>query len=125
MVDCQLHGLQPRGPHFTNLILHATAAILLFLALRALTNSIGISVFVATVFAVHPLRVEPVAWISARNDLLTGVFFGLVLLAYARHVTQAQRSARATGAYVRLIFLFALGLCASRALWLFRLSCYC
>src|SRR5690349_3210045 len=58
MLDCQLYGLQPWGHHLTNILLHAAAAILLFLALRSLTGDPWPSLFVAAIFAVHPLRVE-------------------------------------------------------------------
>ncbi len=61
--------------------LHAAAAIVLFLALRSLTGALWRSTFVAAVFAVHPLRAEAVAWVSARGDLLAGMFFMLALLA--------------------------------------------
>ncbi len=71
MLDCQLYGLQPWGHHLTNILLHAAAAILLFLALRQLTGSFWPSLLVAAVFAVHPLRVESVAWVSERKDVLS------------------------------------------------------
>jgi hypothetical protein len=64
MLDCQVYGLHPWGHHLTNILLHAAAAILLFLALRELTGNLWPSVFVAAVFAVHPLHVESVAWVS-------------------------------------------------------------
>ena len=83
MLDCQLYGLQPWGHHLTNVLLQAATAVLLFLALRNLTGDPWPSVFVAAVFAVHPLRVESVAWVSERKDVLSGVFFMLTLWAYA------------------------------------------
>ena len=106
MLDCQLYGLQPWGHHLTNISLHAAAVILLFFALRELTiNSrarpsgapkatdgpavrpyqVWASAFVAALFAIHPLRVESVAWVAERKDVLSGVFFMLTLLAYARY----------------------------------------
>jgi tetratricopeptide (TPR) repeat protein len=105
MLDCQVYGLQPWGHHLTNILLHAAAAVLLFLALRELTSNLWPSVFVAAVFAVHPLRVESVAWVSERKDVLSGVFFMLTLWAYARY-------ARGKGSfwYIALVVLFALGL---------------
>jgi tetratricopeptide (TPR) repeat protein len=107
MMDCQLYGLQPWGHHLTNILLHAAAAILLFLALRKLTGALWPSLFVAAIFAVHPLRVESVAWVSERKDVLSGVFFMLTLWAYARY-------ARGNGArsfwYITVVVLFALGL---------------
>ncbi len=129
MLDCQLYGLQPWGHHLTNILLQAAAAILLFFALRELTGSghavasiddagrdqrsrlqrgsLWASVFVAALFAIHPLRVESVAWVSERKDVLSGVFFMLILWAYARY-------ARGNGArfsrYIAVVVLFALGL---------------
>src|ERR1700677_546867 len=106
MLDCQVYGLQPWGHHLTNVLLHGTAAILLFFVLRQMTGASWRSAFVATVFAIHPLRVESVAWISERKDVLSGVFFMLTLLAYDRYV-QHPWSLRRYGAVI--IFL-ALGL---------------
>jgi protein O-mannosyl-transferase len=114
MLDCQLYDLQPWGHHLTNVLLHATAAVLLFLALRSLTSSIQPSIlnllacaFAATLFAIHPLRVESVAWVSERKDVLSGVFFMLTLLAYARYA-RGERSH--IGSYLAVIVPFALGL---------------
>src|SRR5437870_7767170 len=129
MLDCQLYGLQPWGHHLTNILLHAAAAILLFFALRELTasgdavagigdagrdqrsrlqrGSLWPSVFVAAVFAVHPLRVESVAWVSERKDVLSGVFFMLTLWAYARY---ARSDGPSLIRYLIDVVLFALGL---------------
>jgi tetratricopeptide (TPR) repeat protein len=107
MLDCQLYGLQPWGHHLTSILLHAAAAILLFVALRELTGYLWPSVFVAAVFAVHPLRVESVAWVSERKDVLSGVFFMLVLWAYARY--GRGNSARSCW-YITVVVLFTLGL---------------
>jgi multidrug efflux pump subunit AcrB len=74
MLDCQIYGLNPGGHHFTNVVLHTLAAILLFLVLRKMTGVIWLSGFVAAVFAIHPLRVESVAWVSERKDVLSAVF---------------------------------------------------
>src|ERR1700677_2858603 len=105
MLNCQL-SQDPRWYHVTNVLLHAMAAILLLLALRRMTGAVWLSAFVAAVFAIHPLRVESVAWISERKDVLGGLFFSLTLLAYARYV-QHPWSLRRYGAVI--IFL-ALGL---------------
>ena len=86
MLDCQLYGLQPWGHHLTNVLLHALAAIFLFLALRRLSGAFWPSAMVAAVFAIHPLRAGSIAWISERKDVLSGVFFMLTLWAYARYV---------------------------------------
>jgi protein O-mannosyl-transferase len=84
MLDCQLYHLNPGGHHFTNVLLHSIVALLLFRALRQLTHSVWRSAFIAAVFAIHPLHVESVAWISERKDLLSGLFFVMILSAYTR-----------------------------------------
>ena len=86
MLDCQLYGLNPGGHHLTNVLLHTATAILLFLVLRQMTGKLWRSAFVAAVFAIHPLRVESVAWVAERKDVLSGLFFMLTLGAYARYV---------------------------------------
>src|SRR5881227_1037714 len=111
MLDCQLYGLKPGAHHFTNVLLHSIVAILLFLVLQRMTSgpsgtgSIWRSAFVAAVFAIHPLRVESVAWIAERKDVLSGVFFMLTLLTYFRYVR-----VRSIGHYLTVLFMFALGL---------------
>lgn len=88
MLDADLFGKNPAGPHFTNLFFHAANAVLLFLLLRNLTGTIWRSAFVAALFALHPLHVESVAWISERKDVLS-TFFGLLsLLSYASHLKE-------------------------------------
>lgn len=86
MLDCQMYALNPWGHHLGNVLLHGLAAILLFLVLKQMTGTLWRSAVVAAVFAVHPLRAESVAWVSERKDVLSGVFFMLTLLAYARYV---------------------------------------
>jgi len=111
MLDCQLYGLQPSGHHLTNVLLHGAAAVLLFLALRQLTGTRWPSAFVAAVFAIHPLRVESVAWISERKDVLSGVFFMLVLWTYAHYARSDQRQTlQSRRWYIAAILFFALGL---------------
>ena len=106
MLDCRLYGLNAGGHHLTNILLHTATAILLFLVLRRMTGFLWRSAFVAAVFAVHPLRVESVAWVSERKDVLSGLFFMLTLWAYARYV----RHPFSLGRYLSVMFLFALGL---------------
>jgi tetratricopeptide (TPR) repeat protein len=91
MLDCQFYGLSPGGHHLTNILLHTATAILLFLVLRQMTGALWRSAFVAAVFAIHPLRVESVAWVAERKDVLSGLFFMLTIGAYARY---AQRRSR-------------------------------
>jgi tetratricopeptide (TPR) repeat protein len=107
MLDCELFGLQP-GPHLlVNASLHAINALLLFLALRLLTGSFWPSLLAALLFALHPLRVESVAWASERKDLLSGLFFMLALLAYGFY-TRKPQAVR----YILLFLCMALGLMA-------------
>ena len=103
MLDCQLFGLQPAGHHFTNVLLHAVVAILLFLALRRMTGALWPAAFAAAIFAIHPLRVESVAWVTERKDVLSGLFFMLTLLAYERYARQPWSLAR----YMAVVLLFA------------------
>ncbi len=105
MLDCQLFGLNPAGHHFTNVLLHTIAVILLFLVLRQMTESLWRSAFVAALFAIHPLHVESVAWISERKDVLSAVFFMLTLAAYTRYV----RTLSVTP-YLFVVLFFAFGL---------------
>jgi tetratricopeptide (TPR) repeat protein len=105
MLDCQLYGLNPAGHHLSNVLLHSVTAILLFVALRQMTESLWRSAFVAAIFAIHPLRVESVAWVAERKDVLSGLFFILTIWAYARY-TRAPTSLR----YVSVAVLFTIGL---------------
>ena len=107
MLDCQLFGLQPWGHHLTNVLLHAGATVLLFIALSQLTGARWPSAFVAAVFAIHPLRISSVAWISERKDVLSGVFFMLTIFAYGRYAKLRRFS---WGQYTTVLVLFALGL---------------
>jgi len=86
MIDCQFFGLNAGQHHLVNVGLHTVVALLLFTFLWHSTNAIWASAIGAAIFAIHPLRVESVAWISERKDVLSGVFFMLTLLAYARYV---------------------------------------
>src|SRR5467141_3408324 len=105
MLDCQLFGLQAGWHHFTNVLLHTIAVILLFLVFREMTGALWRSAFVAAVFAIHPLRVESVAWIAERKDVLSGVFFMLTLGAYVRYIRR-----QTFGRYAVMWILFACGL---------------
>jgi protein O-mannosyl-transferase len=111
MLDCQLYGLKAGWHHFTNVLLHSVAVVLLFLVLLQMTGgpsrtgSIWRSAFVAAVFAIHPLRVESVAWIAERKDVLSGVFFMLTVLAYV-YYARLPRISR----YLVVLLFFACGL---------------
>jgi tetratricopeptide (TPR) repeat protein len=105
MLDCQLHGLNAGWHHFTNVLLHGLAVVLLFVALERMTGALWRSAFVAAVFAVHPLHVESVAWIAERKDVLSALFFMLTLLAYLRYTR-----APSIGRYLTVALVVALGL---------------
>lgn len=105
MLDCQFFGLRAGAHHFTNVLLHTIAAVLLFIALERMTGALWRSAFVAAVFAIHPLRVESVAWIAERKDVLSGVFFMLTLLAYKHYVR-----APSVGRYLVVAAVLGLGL---------------
>ena len=105
MLDCQLYGLNAGGHHATNIILHTIAVLLLFGVLRQMTGAVWKSAIVAALFAVHPLHVESVAWVSERKDVLSAVFFMLTLGAYARYA-----GAPSIGRYAVVAFFLGLGL---------------
>ncbi len=105
MLDVELFGLDAGGHHAVNLALHALATVLLFLALERASGELRPSLFVAAVFAVHPLHVESVAWVAERKDVLSTLFGFAALYAWVRY-TEAPSKAR----YVGAVLLFALGL---------------
>jgi len=110
MLDVELHRLEARGFLLSNLLLHALASALFFLALTSLAGAPLRSLLAAAIFAVHPVHVESVAWISARKDVLSGVCFMLALVAYGR----AARGSRA--AQLAVAASLALGLLAKSTL---------
>jgi tetratricopeptide (TPR) repeat protein len=85
MIDCQFFDGHAGAHHFINVLLHALSASMLFLVLQQMTGALWRSAFVALLFAIHPLRVESVAWIAERKDVLSGFFFMLTLGAYVRY----------------------------------------
>ena len=105
MLDCQLHGLNAGWHHFTNVLLHAIAVVLLFVALQQMTGALWRSAFVSAVFAVHPLHVESVAWIAERKDVMSAVFFMVTLLAYLNYTR-----APSIGRYLTVALAVVLGL---------------
>ena len=134
MTDMQIFGPGPAGPHFVNAVLHAINALLVFAVLSRLNKRPWPSLIVAGLFALHPLRVESVAWVAERKDLLSSLFFLLTLAAWTRYARASSfsgtgappvqnsddehgRGARATRNtailwYVAALLLFALGLLA-------------
>jgi protein O-mannosyl-transferase len=106
-LDCQLFHLNPAGPHYVNLLLHAINAALLFLVLLWATGRTGPSLMVAALFALHPINVESVAWIAERKNLLSMFFFLLALAAYDRYARK-----QGIGRYGLVALWFACGLMA-------------
>jgi protein O-mannosyl-transferase len=92
MLDCQVFGLTPWGHHLTSLLLHALNAALVFMVLNQMTGARWRSLFVAALFAAHPLRVESVAWVAERKDVLSGFFGLLALIFYARYAKKSRGS---------------------------------
>jgi len=90
MLDCQLFGLKPWGHHLTSLLFHALNTALVFVLLRTLTGAVWRSLLVAALFGWHPLRVESVAWVAERKDVLSAFFGLLSLLFYARYAQASE-----------------------------------
>ena len=107
MVDCQLFGAMPGRIHLVNLFLHIANTLLLFTVLKKMTGSLWSSAFVAALFAIHPMHVESVAWISERKDVLSTLFLLLTLAAYTDY-TKSPTIFR----YMASLVLFAFGLMA-------------
>ncbi|MDH7482985.1 MAG: tetratricopeptide repeat protein [Armatimonadota bacterium] len=105
MVDVEFFGLNSAGHHLTSLLVHAVSAVLLFLVLYKATFAIWRSAFIAALFAVHPLRIESVAWIAERKDVLSTAFLLLTILAYIRFVQSP-----CIKTYVPVVVFFVLGL---------------
>ncbi|MBF0343469.1 MAG: tetratricopeptide repeat protein [Nitrospirae bacterium] len=122
MLDVSIYRLNPGGHHLTNLVIHMINAVLVFYVLYLITGGGGLwqSAFVAALFAIHPLTVESVAWVSERKNVLCTLFWLLTMLAYynyARypkimdgqpHPTKTSRIKK----YLLVLLLFALALMA-------------
>jgi len=111
MLDCQIFGLKPWGHHLSSVLFHAANTMLLFIVLRRMTGAVWRSLVVALLFGLHPLRVESVAWISARKDVLSVFFWMLTLLMYTRYVKKLKSANAKTNLFYALALLcFAFGL---------------
>ncbi|MBC8284436.1 MAG: tetratricopeptide repeat protein [Nitrospinae bacterium] len=86
MLDYQLYGLNPKGYHLTNLFFHIVNALILFFVLLRMTGGLWQSCFVASLFALHPLNVDSVAWVAERKNVLSTFFLLLTLWAYIHYV---------------------------------------
>ena len=111
ILDFRLFGLNPRGHHLTNLIFHVANTLLLFLVLRLMTNTLWRSAFVAALFALHPLHVESVAWVSERKDVLSTFFWLLTIWFYIRYTRIPKFNT-----YFPVMAVFAVGLMAKQML---------
>jgi hypothetical protein len=111
MLDANLSGSEPWGYHLTNLLFHALNSLLLFQLLRSMTGAMWRSFAVAAIFALHPVHVESVAWVSERKDVLSTCFLFVTLLTYAAYVRR-RSTARAVAKryYVCSIGSLLLGL---------------
>jgi len=107
LAGISLHGLSPGWLHVTNVFIHLVNVVLLLLLLNAMTRDFWPSAFVAALFALHPLHVESVAWITERKDVLSTFFFLLPLHGYYRY---AQRPA--VGWYLATFMFYTLSLMA-------------
>jgi len=105
MTDITIFGLNPAGHHLTNLIFHILNALLLYKLFLIFSKSHYKSLLIAIIFAIHPLRVESVAWISERKDLLSTFFFILTLIFYHKYVKNKKLSY-----YFFSFFCYTLGL---------------
>jgi protein O-mannosyl-transferase len=90
MLDVQVFGLRPGFHHLHSLLLHLANTLLLYLVMRRMTGARWKSAAVAALFAVHPLHVEPVAWISSRKDVLSTLFWLLTMWSYALYAERGR-----------------------------------
>lgn len=111
MLDCQIFGLNPAGHHLTSILFHAANTVLLFLILYSMTAAPWPAAFVAALFAIHPLHVESVAWVSERKDVLSTFLWLATISLYLRYVRRP-----AFTRYLPVILCFALGLLAKQML---------
>ncbi len=107
MLDCELFGLNSLWHHLTSLSFHIANTLLLFWVLKRTTAAVWQSAFVAAAFALHPLRVESVAWVAERKDVLSGFFWMLTMALYVRYTERVS-----IGRYIAVFLSFGLGLMA-------------
>ena len=109
IADYSLYGRKPGGHHLTSVLLHALNSVLLFLLIRLLTRKMQeglmISLLVSGIFALHPQRLESVAWVSERKDVLSALFWMLSMISYVIYTRN-----KSLLAYGLLLFSFTLGL---------------
>ena len=105
IIEFQVHGMNPGGYHITNVLIHLANTLLLFYVLKRMTAMIWQSAFVAALFALHPLHVESVVWITERKDVLSTLFWMLAMLGYTLYVERPG-----VLRYVTVILIFIMGL---------------
>jgi tetratricopeptide (TPR) repeat protein len=107
MLDVSLFGMHPGSHHLVSLFFHLANSLLLFFVFRQMTGDIWQSAFVAALFAIHPLHVESVAWVSERKDVLSTFFGMLTLLSYVSYARYNDKRF-----YLTALLFFILGLMA-------------
>jgi protein O-mannosyl-transferase len=110
MLDWQLFEDRAQGHHATSVLWHAANAVLAFLLVRRITAGFWGAALCAALFALHPLRVESVTWITERKDLISGFFFLATLYAYLEYAEGRRRGLPSTGRYATTLGLFLLSL---------------
>jgi protein O-mannosyl-transferase len=113
-LDYGLWGMNPLGYHLTNVLLHAVNALLVYRLIAALVPGVGARAAAvgALLFAIHPLRVESVAWVTERRDVLSGLFFLLTVLAYVRYARARDAGQPWRAPFAVSVACFALSLLA-------------
>jgi tetratricopeptide (TPR) repeat protein len=113
MVDCQIYGIKPWGHHLTSVLIHGINTTLVFLWLRRMTGAMWKSFVVAAFWGLHPLRVESVAWLAERKDVLSALFWLLTLLVYTEYARNSETNLPAKRKFYALtLVFFMLGLMA-------------
>lgn len=107
LLDVELFGMNPGAHHAVNILIHALNAVLLFTWLLAVFHMPGRALLVAAIFAWHPLRVESVAWVAERKDVMCTLCWLLTLHAYTRYVREPGK-----GNYLLALGAFALAVMA-------------
>ena len=105
MLDVQLYGIDPGRHHMTNVLIHITSSIILFLVCHQMTGALWQSAFVASLFAIHPINVESVAWVAERKNVLSTLFGMLALGCYVYYAAKPNFAK-----YLLLLIVFTLGL---------------
>ncbi len=105
MAVAEVFGMDPGRHHQVNVLLHTAGTVILFHGLRAATGAVWPSALASALFAVHPLHVESVAWVTERKDVLAGFFWMLAMLAHVRYAARPDRAR-----YLATAVFFVLGL---------------